>query len=44
MIGHGLAACAAFVAPATLDAVVQVESGGNELARILHKTNDILTV
>lgn len=32
MIGHGLAACAAFVAPATLDAVVQVESGGNELA------------
>lgn len=32
MIGHGLAVCAAFVSPATLDAVVQVESGGNELA------------
>lgn len=32
MIGPTLAACAAFVAPATLDAVVQVESGGNELA------------
>lgn len=32
MIGPVLAACATFVAPATLDAVVQVESGGNELA------------
>ncbi|MFC0510552.1 lytic transglycosylase domain-containing protein [Asaia spathodeae] len=32
MIGPLLAACAAFVAPSTLDAVISVESGGNELA------------